>query len=62
MRVGKRLALGEPRRDRSFVRRGRRERLGSELAPRLEREHAVRTQLVEDEPVALRPADGRDVA
>ena len=35
-RLGECLTLGEPRRDRSFVRCGCRERLGCELSPRLE--------------------------
>ena len=60
-RLGKRLSLGEPRRDGGLVRRGRGERLGCELAPGLERECPVRAKLVEDEAVAFRPADGSDV-
>ena len=60
-RLGERLAVGEPRRDRGLVRGGRRERLGRELAARLERELALAAELVEDEAVALGPAERRAV-
>src|SRR5258708_6816964 len=57
-RLWERLTVGEPRRDRRLVCGGRRERLGGELSLRVERELALGAQLVEDEAVALRPADG----
>ncbi len=56
-----RLGLGEPGGDRRLVRRGRRERLGCELPPRLERERAVPAELVEHEAVLVGPADRGDV-
>src|SRR6266404_1225707 len=60
-RLWERLTVSEPRRDRRLVCGGRRERLGGELSLRVERELALGAQLVEDEAVALRPADGSTV-
>ena len=52
--LGERLGVGEPVRDRDVVARGVRERLGGQLAARVEAEIARRlAQLVEHEAVAL---------
>ena len=52
-RLGERFAVGEPGRDRRLVRRGRRERLRGQLAPRVERQLARGAQLVEHEAVPV---------
>src|SRR5437588_7127001 len=59
--VGERVSVHEPPRDRSLVGSRDRERLGCELAPRLERELAVVPQLVQHPFVLGATADGRDV-
>src|SRR6266545_25020 len=55
------VVLAEPGRDRRLVRRRRRERLGRETAPRLERELAALAQLAEDVAVLRRARDDGDV-
>src|SRR5919109_170432 len=56
-----RLAVGEPARDRRFVRRGGGEGLGGQRPPRLERQAARLAQLAQDSPVLVRPGHGRYV-
>ena len=56
-----RVPVGEPARDRRLVGGGHREGLGRERPARLERDLARLPQLGQDRPVALGPADRRDV-